>query len=93
MPSIETYNSAADSSKGQKKNVTGVDLGGDHRALEVISYTPLIKGEWDYASLVQASLTDTWTFKSGGSGGTTVNTVTITYTSSAKTTISTVERT
>ena len=47
----------------------------------------------DYAALVQAALTDTWTFKSGGSGGTTVATVTITYTDSSKATISTVAKT
>ena len=47
----------------------------------------------DYASLAQAALTDTWTFKLGGSGGTTVATVTITYTDSSKATISTVAKT
>lgn len=49
--------------------------------------------QYDYASLVQASLTDTWTLKSGGSGGSTVATVTITYTDTGKQTISTVAKT
>ena len=48
---------------------------------------------YDYISLAQASLTDTYTFKTGGASGTTTATVVITYTSSAKTTISTVVKT
>jgi hypothetical protein len=53
----------------------------------------LIPAVWDYAALVQATLTDTWTFKTGGSGGSTVSTIVITYTSSAKTTIANVAKT
>lgn len=45
---------------------------------------------FDYSSLAQAATTDTWTFKSGGSGGSTVQTITITFTDSSKTTISNV---
>jgi hypothetical protein len=48
---------------------------------------------YDAASLSQATLTDTWTFYSGGVGGTLVATITITYTNSSKTTISTVVKT
>lgn len=48
---------------------------------------------YDYVGQSQASTTDTWTFKTGGSGGTTVATVTITYTDSTKATISNVVRT
>lgn len=48
---------------------------------------------WDYMTLTQASTTDTYTFKTGGSGGTTVSTIVITYTDSGKGTISTVART
>lgn len=48
---------------------------------------------YDYVSLTQASTTDTWVFKAGGAGGTTVATVTITYTDSTKATISTVVKT
>lgn len=48
---------------------------------------------FDYCSQVQASTTDTWTFKTGGSGGTTVATVTITYTDSTKAVISNVAKT
>lgn len=48
---------------------------------------------WDYTALTQDTTTDTWTFKSGGSGGTTTAVILITYTDSTKETISTVERT
>jgi len=48
---------------------------------------------WDYVSLVQASTTDTYTFKTGGSGGTTVATVVLTFTDSTKQTLSNVTRT
>lgn len=49
--------------------------------------------EFDYCSQVQAATTDTWTFKTGGVAGTTVATVTITYTGTDKGTISSVART
>lgn len=45
---------------------------------------------WDYTALVSAATTDTWTFKTGGSGGATVRTTVITYTDSGKGTISNV---
>lgn len=48
---------------------------------------------YDYVVQTQASNTDTWVFKTGGSGGTTLNTITITYTDSTKVTISTVVKT
>jgi len=49
-----------------------------------------VKNAFDYVSLAQASTTDTYTFYQGGSGGTLVNTVTITYTDSSKNTLSNV---
>lgn len=48
--------------------------------------------KYDFASLSQATTTDTWTFKTGGASGTVVATVTITYTTSSKTIISTVAK-
>lgn len=49
-----------------------------------------VKNTFDYVSLTQSSTTDTYTFYQGGSGGTLVNTVTITYTGSDKGTLSNV---
>lgn len=47
--------------------------------------------DYDYMALEQTSATvETYTFKDGGSGGTTIRTVVITYTDSGKETISTV---
>jgi len=53
----------------------------------------LIPEKWDYTSLAVDTLTDTWTFYTGGSGGTLVATVVITYTDAAKGTISNVAKT
>jgi hypothetical protein len=41
---------------------------------------------WDYVSMALSggNTTETYTFKTGGSGGTTVGTVTVVYTSSAR---------
>ena len=50
-------------------------------------------GPYDYLDLVQATLTDTYTFKLGGAGGATVAVLTITYTDAGKGTISTVVKT
>jgi len=47
---------------------------------------------YDFVAQTQASTTDTWTFRSGGSGGI-VRVIVITYTDDSKATISTVERT
>jgi len=56
------------------------------------SGTWTVNGEviWDYMSLTQDATHDTYVFKTGGAGGTTVQTITITYTDSTKATISTV---
>ena len=60
----------------------------------VLTVSPLLDFKWDYMSQVATSSTvDTFTFKYGGSGGTTVGVIVITYTDSTKATISTVERT
>ena len=47
----------------------------------------------DYISLTEGSTTDTWTYKTGGSSGTTVATVLITYTDTGKGTIASVTKT
>lgn len=48
---------------------------------------------FDATQLTQTSVTDVWTFYTGGIGGTLVATVTITYTDTTKATISTVVKT
>lgn len=53
----------------------------------------LVRERYDYISLTQNSTQDIWTYKNGGSGGTTVATVTITYTDATKATIDDVAKT
>jgi hypothetical protein len=48
---------------------------------------------YDYAALVSAATTDTWTYRLGGAVGSVVATVVVTYTDSTKATILTVLRT
>lgn len=48
---------------------------------------------FDYTALTTTATTDTWTFRNGGSGGTIVTVITITYTDSTKSIIDNVERT
>lgn len=48
---------------------------------------------YDYVSLSTGATTEAYTFKTGGSGGTTVGTITITYTDSNATTIANVTKT
>ena len=48
---------------------------------------------YDYFIYTSGSTTDTFVFKTGGSGGTTVSTITLTYTDSTKKTLSTGEKT
>lgn len=50
---------------------------------------PLARLNYDYGSYTSGATTDTYVFKTGGSGGTTVATLTITYTDSTKVQIST----
>ena len=47
----------------------------------------------NHLALTEASLTDTWVYKTGGASGTTVATVLITYTDSGKGTIATIAKT
>jgi len=55
--------------------------------------TGLNPSVYDFISFVASTTFDTYTYKSGGSGGVTVATITISYTDSSKSTISTVQRT
>jgi hypothetical protein len=60
----------------------------------VITMNALVPKKWDYLSYTATNATtDTYVYKSGGSGGTTVATVTVTWTDSTKTVLSTVVRT
>mgnify|MGYP001407009312 CR=1 FL=1 len=53
----------------------------------------LVPATYDYISYTSGSTTDTYVFKTGGSGGTTVSTLVITYTDSTKQTMSNLTKT
>jgi hypothetical protein len=67
-----------------------------HRVIPLVDGQPLSPSNpfpttalpfaWDYVSMALSggNTTETYTFKTGGSGGTTVGTVTVVYTSSAR---------
>lgn len=55
---------------------------------------PLNLKPYDFASMaISPDTTETYTFKSGGSGGTTTNTVVVVYTDSTRADISTITKT
>ncbi len=59
-----------------------------------VSPNPLNLSPYDYVTMTIAPAgTETYTFKTGGSGGTTTNTVVIVYTDASRTDISTVTKT
>ena len=53
----------------------------------------LIPSGWDFVSNAPTATTDVWTYRDGGSGGTIVGEVTVTYTDATKCDITSVERT
>jgi len=57
-----------------------------------VMVSSLVPEKYDYISLAQNELTDAWTYKVGGSDGNTVATVTVTFTTSEKSIISSVAR-
>lgn len=82
--------------------VTGTDVSGDKRALDVYSLggeilitSGLLDGAaYDYVGVtLPNSVAEAYAFKTGGSGGTTVATVTVVYTDANKTTLSSITRT
>jgi hypothetical protein len=75
-------------------NKTFVALSGSATgALSVDDIWGFIGAEYDYVSVAYPNTTtETYTFKTGGAGGTTVSTVTIVYTDATKADLSTVTK-
>lgn len=72
--------------------VSGTTVGSKH-ALDVIIQggSGLAGVSWDFCDIQQTSATvETYVFKTGGSGGTTVRTIVVTYTDSTKADLDTV---
>lgn len=73
----------------EAKRVAGYVWNGSTWQRQGVSLAPNV--DYDYIDVQQTSATvETYVFKTGGSGGTTVQTIVVTYTSSAKTDIDTV---
>ena len=92
---VDSYIQGQPDATGKKVDTEQLSVGGStvERQRVQPSGSFFVHALHDYIALAQAATTDTWTFKSGGAGGTLVATVTITYTDSTKATISTVVRT
>lgn len=92
-----SYRIGANDASGIDDDITAQDVG-TTRALHVFSkggVGGILQGvSYDYIARTEtAADTDTFTYKTGGSGGTTVAVVTVVYESSAKEEILTVTRT
>ena len=84
--------------QGQVSKATGTPKSGDKFAQDVQvlgGLGTLLEGlEYDYIAAAYPSGTvETYTYKSGGSGGTTVATITVTYVDATKAELVSVERT
>ena len=90
LASESTLSGVATESGGNLDTIAGDTTSLDATALKLVGMGII---EFDYASQAQAATTDTWTLKTGGAGGSTVATITITYTDATKTVISTAVKT
>lgn len=95
---LEIENIEHDRSLGLKKVMPYGWNGSSATAMKVNSagelmVSSLVPEKYDYLSLAQTATEDIWTYKTGGSGGSTVATITITFTDATKNTISNVART
>lgn len=59
----------------------------------IMQLNSLVPRAWDFIAYTATSTTDIYIYKSGGSAGTVVATITVTWTDATKTTLSTVART
>jgi hypothetical protein len=74
---------------------TSVYVNPTNHGLNLNTVSGINLGNYDYVSMAlsAANTTETWTFKTGGSGGTTVSTVVIVYTDNTRAVILTVTKT
>lgn len=93
MPANLILTSTENAVDADQPKVTGSTVGLKHGLdVALVGGSPLSGVAWDYLDVQQTSSTvETYVFKTGGSGGTTVATCVVTYTSSAKTDLDTVE--
>lgn len=80
-----------------KSVITGKDSGGSYQNLNISDegalYVTSYPYQWDYLEVTYpTTTTEVYTFKDGGSGGTTTGTITLTYTDTTKENLSTAEK-
>ncbi len=97
---IANYNISPGSRGDGQSSALEVDVHGNLKSTlldannNAVSPNPLNLKPYDYVTMTEAPAgTETYTFKTGGSGGTTTNTVVIVYTDATKATLSTVTKT
>ena len=94
MPHVGIQTDTAIRDDGEQfQEVTGTAIGTTKRAIDTYSFSGLSIPLWDYMGLVIASAVETYTFRLGGSGGTIVAVVVVTYVDATRGDILSVERT
>jgi hypothetical protein len=93
-PEIDAYPTSK-SGPSSAAIVTESNVSGDKVALDVNLVSSILTGvRWDYVGVTYPTgTTEVYTFKYGGSGGTTVATVSVAYTDSTKANLLSVLRT
>ena len=86
------YEDKTSSKNSGLREVTTSEVG-DKAALDVIPMNSLVPDGYDYVAVTYpTSTSEVFTFKTGGSGGTTVATITLVYTDASKNDLSTVTK-
>jgi len=90
MPTqIGGYEDNLDSKDSSFREVITSSQAGDKASLDVTTLNSLVLEAYDYIAITYPStITEVYTFKTGGVGGTTVATVTLTYTDATKNNLS-----
>jgi hypothetical protein len=79
--------------KGEDGTLRIVKTDNSTGALPVVNVNTLVPSAFDHITYTSGVLTDTYAYRTGGGGGTLVKTITITYTTAAKSVISTIAAT
>jgi len=94
MPHVGIQTDTAIRDDGEQfQEVTGTAIGTTKRAIDTYAFAGLAIPKWDYVANVIAGAVETYTFRLGGSGGTIVAVVVITYVTSSRVDLLNAERT
>lgn len=85
---------AMDSNRQQREQDKFEETSGGDTAIRTLSKSKLVNSEYDYIGVTYSdTVTEIYVYKFGGSGGTTVATITVVYTDSTKEFVSSVTKT